>query len=143
MAKKKTQSQTGSSTEHKAYWQMHWVKKVLCGEYSAFARLLFMRIASFGVSGCWMENVTLAAEFGITERYVQMLLTELWIGGELWITSWNSGKRKIYAVRNPEVVAMAKAWCKQECGDGKVTDKADFYRKLKSRGYTTPNISSG
>jgi hypothetical protein len=90
-----------------------------------------------------MENVTLAAEFGITERYVQMLLTELWIGGELWITSWNSGKRKIYAVRNPEVVAMAKAWCKQECGDGKVTDKADFYRKLKSRGYTTPNISSG
>lgn len=143
MAKQHTRTKSGTSTEHKAYWQLHWVKKVLCGEYSAFARLLFMRIASFGAAGCWMENVTLAAEFRITERYVQMLLTELWLGGELWITNWNSGKRKIFAVRNPEVVAMAEAWYQKERKDGKVNDKADFYRKSKTRGYTTPKRRSG
>ncbi len=143
MAKQKTKRQTGSGTGHKAYWQLNWVKRVMCGEYSAFARLLFMRIASFGAAGCWMENVTLAAEFRVTERYIQMLLTELWLGGELWITNWNSSKRKIFAVKNPDVVAMAEERLKAEVKAGVVNDKADFYRKTKSRGFTAPNKRSG
>ena len=143
MAKTRTTGNGRQDTGHKAYWKQPWVQRVMQGKYSAFARLLFMRIASFGVSGCWMENETLAAEFGTTERYIQMLLTELWNGKELWITNWNSSKRKIFAVKNPEVVAMAEARYKQERRDGKVKDKDDFYRKSKSRGYTTPKKRSG
>ena len=143
MVKQRTPRNAESRNGHIAYWKQPWVQSVLQGEYSAFARLLFMRIASFGVSGCWMENETLAAEFRTTERYIQMLLTELWNGQELWITYWLGSKRKIYAVRNPEVKAMAEARYKAELKDGKVSDKADFYRKLKSRGYVTPKKPSG
>ncbi|GAI42279.1 unnamed protein product, partial [marine sediment metagenome] len=142
MAKQRTGRKAGTQKDKTAYWELPWVKKVMQGQYSFYDKLLFMRMASFGVGGCWMDNETLADRLGCCERYVTEGIANLWDGGELWITGWNSSKRRIYAVRNPEVVAMATAWYQKECKAGKVTDKADFYRKMRSRGSTTWNDST-
>jgi hypothetical protein len=143
MANDETPKKSGSGTEHKAHWQQPWAQRVLQGQYSPFEKLLFMRAASFGAKGCIMYSRTLARELGCCERYVREGIAKLWKGGELWITGWDSRNRTIYAIHNPEVVAMAKARYKAELKDGKVADKDDFYRKNKTRGYTTRNDSTG
>ncbi len=143
MANQKRQRKTGSSTEHKAYWQQPWVQRVLQGTYSSFDKMLFMRIASFGADGCWMKNATLMAEFRRSESTIQQAITRLWKGFEFWITGWDSTKRCIYATQNPEVKAMAEAKYKAERKAGKATDKNDFYLKTKTRGYTTPQKATG
>lgn len=143
MAKQNTRRKTGSSTEHKAYWQQPWVQRVLQGNYSSFEKMLFMRIASFGSDGCWMKNGTFMAEFCKSESPIRKAITNLWKGNELWITGWNSSRRRIFVTHNPEVVAMAEAWYKTQLKDGKVTDKSDFYQKNKTRGYTTPSKVTG
>jgi len=142
MANEKTTGKSGSRTEHKAYWQKPWAKRVLMGNYSSFEKLLFMRIASFGAEGCWMKNKTFMAELRRSESTIQQAITKLCDGKELWITGWDSTKRCIYAHHNPEVIAMAEARYKAERKAGKVTDKNDFYMKNKTRGYETVNDSA-
>ena len=143
MAQQKTQRRTGSRTEYKAYWQQPWVQRVLRGKYNFFEKMVFMRTASFGASGCWMYNENYAGELGCCERYVIEAITNLWKGGEFWITGWNSRNRCIYAAHNPEVKAMAEERYKAELKARTVTDKDDFYRKNKTRGYKTLNNSAG
>lgn len=135
MANDKTSQKSGSGREHKAYWQQPWAQRVLQGNYSSFEKLLFMRAASFGVAGCWMKNETFMAEFRRSERTVRTAIAKLQAGGEFWITGWDSHKRWIYAMQNPEVKAMAEVRYKAELKAGKVTDKNDFYVKLKTKGY--------
>lgn len=142
MTNEKTAKKTGSGKEYKAHWQQPWVQRVLRRPYSPFEKLLFMRIASFGAKGCTMYNRTLALELGCSERYVKRGVTKLWMGKEFWITGWDSRNRCIYAHHNPEVAAMAEAMFKAERKDGKVTDKDDFYRQHKMRGYATVNNST-
>ncbi len=143
MAKQNTRRKTGTSTERKAYWQQPWVMRVLQGNYSSFDKMLFMRMVSFGADGCWMKNWTLMGEFRRCESTIQQSITRLWKGGDFWITGWDSTKRCIYAMNNPEVIAMAEARYKAELKDGKVTDKSDFYLKNKTRGYKTPQEATG
>ncbi len=132
-----------TDTGHKAFYQQPWVQRVLRGQYNFFEKMVFVRTASFGASGCWMYNEKYAEELGCCERYVIEAITNLWKGGEFWITGWNSRNRCIYAAHNPEVVAMAEARYKAEVKVGKVTDKRDFYLKNKTRGYTTPPKATG
>lgn len=130
-------------TGHKAFYQQPWVQRVLQGNYSAFAKLLFIRVASFGAPGCWMKNENLKAEFGRSESTIQQAITKLWWGNEFWITGWDSTKRKIYAVQNPEVRVSVEERYKAELKAGHVNNKNDYYLKIKSREHPTPNISSG
>ncbi|MBA7572067.1 hypothetical protein ES708_13842 [subsurface metagenome] len=65
MANEKTPQKSGTGEERKAYWQKMWVTRVMRGGYSSFEKLLFMRINSFGVPGCWMENETIAEDLGL------------------------------------------------------------------------------
>ncbi len=143
MAKTATSRNGQSETGHKAYWLKPWVQRVMQGNYSKFEKLVFMRIASFGADGCWMKNETFMVEFSSSERPIRRAITALQKGGEFWITGWNSSRRRIYATHNPEVKAMAETRYKAELKAGKVTDKADFYRKTKTRGYTTPQKAAG
>ena len=143
MANAKTQRQSRSSKEHKAYWQKPWVQRVLRGKYSSFDKMMFVRIASFGEDGCWMKNQTLMAEFRRSESTIQQAITRLWKGGEFWITGWDSTKRCIYAMHNPEVVAMAEELYRAEFKAGKVKNKSDFYLKNKTRGYQAPSEKTG
>ncbi len=135
MAKPRTPRNAESRAGHIAYWKQPWVQRVLQGTYSSFDKMLFMRIASFGADGCWMKNHTFMVEFRRSDSRVRRAITALWKGGEFWITGWDSTKRRIYATHNPEVKAMAEARYKAELKAGKVTDKSDFYRKNKTRGY--------
>ncbi|GAJ18581.1 unnamed protein product, partial [marine sediment metagenome] len=76
------------------------------------------------------------------ERYVKRGITKLCNGKEFWITGWDSRNRCIYANHNPEVKVMAEERFKVEQKAGKVKDKADFYRKHKTRNYETVNNSA-
>jgi len=138
MANEKTTGKAGSRKEHKAHWQQPWAQRVLQGNYSSFEKLLFMRIASFGAAGCWMRNEVLMAELNRCERNVRTAIAKLWEGKEFWITGWDSHKRCIYAMKNPEVVAMVEEKYRAAVKAGKVADKNDFYIKNKSRGYENP-----
>ena len=132
-----------TDTGHKAFYQQPWVQRVLQGNYSPFAKLLFIRIASFGAHGCWMKNENLKAEFGRSESTIQQAITNLWKGNEFWITGWDSTKRHIYAVQNPEVRESAEERYKAKLKAGKVTNKKDYYLKIKSREHPTPQKTTG
>ena len=137
MAKQRTAGNVETKAGHIAYWKQPWVQRVMQGNYSSFEKLLFMRVASFGRDGCWMHNEALIIELGRCERTIRTAIANLCEGREFWITGWDSHKRCIYANKNPEVQRMVKARYEAELKVGKVKDKDDFYRKLKSRGYTT------
>jgi len=138
MAKNQTQTKSGSGTEHKAYWKRPWAQRVLQGNYGSFEKLVFMRIASFGAPGCWMKNQTFMVEFRRSDSRVRRAITALWKGGEFWITGWDSTKRRIYAINNPEVVAMAEERYKADLKAGKVSSKSEYYLRNKTRGYKPP-----
>ena len=143
MAKTGSTGKGKSDTGYKAFYKQPWVQRVLQGNYSAFAKLLFIRVASFGAPGCWMKNERLKAEFGRSESTIQQAITKLWKGNEFWITGWNSTKRHIYAVQNPEVKLKVEAQYKAELKAGKVKNKSDFYLKIKSREHPTPQKPTG
>jgi len=143
MAKTGSSRKTQTDTGYKAFYQQPWVQRVLQGNYSPFAKLLFIRVASFGASGCWMKNENLKAEFGRSESTIQQAITKLWKGNEFWITGWNSTKRHIYAVQNPEVRVSVEERYKVELKAGHVTDKQDYYLKIKSREHPTPQKPTG
>ena len=137
MASKKTGNKTGQEKDRTAHWQHTWVKRVLRGNYSPFEKLLFMRIKSFGRSGCWMQNETLMDEFSCKRRVITKALTNLWEGDELTITGWNGHGRRIYAKHDPEVRQAIKDWYFKALQTGKVASKEDFFRQKRIRGYTT------
>ncbi len=90
---------------HTAYWQQSWMTKVLSNGYCSFAKLLFMRISSFGEKGCWMNNETLSEEFNRSERTIRRAVSSLWRSGDLVITGWNGHGRKMYAAGNEKARA--------------------------------------
>lgn len=143
MAKSRTGEKAGGKTEHLAHWQQPWVQKVMQGGYSAFTLLLFERVSSFGVSGCSMKNITLMAGLPRKERTIQQSITALWKGEDLLIVNWNGHGRRIYAAKNPEVLAMFREKYDRERKAGTVDGKVDFLRKMRVRGYTTPQKLAG
>ena len=143
MAGKRPANKTGQGKDRKAHWQQPWVECVLQGTYSNFEKLLFMLVTRFGKDGCWMVNETIMEELKCSDRYVQQALTRLWRGGELIITGWNGHGRKIYAARNPEVLAAMNVRYEEARRKGKVKDKNDYQRYERFRCQATPNHSAG
>ncbi len=133
MAKQRTAGNVEKKAGHIAYWKQPWVQRVLQGNYSSFEKLLFMRVASFGRDGCWMHNEAIIIELGRCERTIRTAIAHLCEGSEFWITGWDSHKRCIYANKNPEVQQGVKERYEAERSAGRVTDKADYYRKLKTK----------
>lgn len=142
MAKTRTGEKAGGKTEHKSRWQQPWFKSVMQGDYTAFEKLVFDRVSSFGVNGCYAKDRTLAKDLGCSMRYVKAAIAKLWKGGELWITGWDSRNRYIYAMKNPEVVAKCKERYQEERKAGTVKDKAEFWAYTKTRIVPTVNYSS-
>jgi len=135
MARQKTANKTGHEKDRKPYWEQPWVECVLEGEYSAFAKLLFVRMASFGKAGCWMDNKTLSEKTNHSQTQVTEAISSLWRGGELIITGWNNQSRTIYAARNVEVIAEMNVRYQKARQKGKVKDKVDYQRVERFRCY--------
>jgi len=108
MAKAKQGKQARSKFISEDYWQQSWVKRVMQGEYTEFAKLLFVRLTSFEATGCGLTNAELVAELNTSKSSIRRSLTSLSDGGELLITARESRRRRIYAARHPEVEEKIK-----------------------------------
>lgn len=124
---------SGVAARHTAYWQQKWMTKVLSDGHCSFAKLLFMRIASFGERGCWMTNETLQEEFNRSESTIRRAVSSLWGSGDLIITGWNGHGRKMYAAANPKVKEELNGQCAEAIEKGKVKDFGEYLRKIRFR----------
>ncbi len=116
-----------------AYWQENWITKVMANGHSTQAKLLFMRIASFGESGCWMNNETFGGEFHKSDRTIRRAITSLWSKGDIIVTGWNGHGRKIYATGHPRVqseLMRLYTECKKK---GKVEDIEQYRERIRLR----------
>ena len=116
-----------------AFWQTHWVTKVMRGDYSPLERLLFLRIASFGERGCWMTNETLMWELNCTERPLNKGITKLWEGGEFIVTGWDGHGRRLFAAECPGVREEINEWSKRLIKTKKVANMEEFLKKVRLR----------
>ena len=132
-------AETGKSTRragasnHKAYWQQSWMTKVLSNGYCSFAKLVFMRIASFGERGCWMTNETLSEEFNRSERTIRRAVSSLWMNGDLIVTGWDGHGRKMYASSHPNVKEKLNADCAQMLARGRIESVSEYGGKVRLR----------
>jgi len=120
-------------TKHTAYWQQEWMTKVLSNGCCSFAKLLFMRIASFGERGCWMTNETLQEEFNRSESTIRRAITSLWSSGDLIITGWNGHGRKMYASSHPEVRPEIDRKMAEAIRKGRVKTNSEYLSKIRLR----------
>ena len=118
---------------HTAYWQQEWMRKVLSNGCCSFAKLLFMRIASFGERGCWMTNETIGEEFNRSESTIRRAVTSLWNNGDLIITGWNGHRRKMYAAQNQKVKDKLNEEYNQARMKGKVNSFEEHCAKIRLR----------
>lgn len=118
---------------HTAYWQQQWMTKVLSNGCPTFAKLLFMRIASFGERGCWMNNETLGEEFNRSERTIRRAVSSLFENGDLVITGWSNQSRKMYAKRNPKVKDELNRGFDEAMKKGRIKDFEEYCAKIRLR----------
>jgi hypothetical protein len=116
-----------------AYWQAGWITKVLSNGHNPQAKLLFMRIASFGEKGCWMTNETFGEEFNKCERTIRRAITSLWSKGDVVVVGWNGHGRKIYAAGHPRVRNELMRLYKECQGKGKVKTIDEYRDKIRLR----------
>lgn len=121
------------SGKRTAYWQERWMTKVLCDGHCSFAKLLFMRIASFGARGCWMTNETIAEEFNRSERTIRRAVSSLWSSGELIVTGWNGHGRKMYVAGDPKVREELNRGCAEALAKGKIKTNEEWLAKIRLR----------
>lgn len=133
MAETKRPVKVGNGKARTAYWQQKYMTKVLCNGHCSFAKLLFMRIASFGERGCWMNNETLAEELGIHERTVRRAVSSLWESGDLVITGWDGHGRTMYAARHPKVSETLNKRYHEMRTRGKVETVEQWRAKVRLR----------
>ena len=129
----KAVSKTGHGKDRRAYWQQAWMTKVLSNGYCSFAKLVFMRIASFGERGCWMTNETLSEEFNRSERTIRRAVSSLWSSGDLIITGWNGHGRKMYASGNPKVREELNRGCVEMMKKGRIKTNAEYLVRIRLR----------
>jgi len=120
-----------------AYWQEKWVTNVLANGHSPQAKLLFMRIASFGESGCWMNNETFSDEFNRSNRTIRRAITSLWSKGDIIVTGWNGHGRKIYASGHPRVQPELMRLYEECKKKGKVETIEDYRDRIRLRRWKT------
>lgn len=133
MAKSNGTKAKGGVRQHTAYWKQDWMTKVLSDGHCSFAKLLFMRIASFGERGCWMTNESLEEEFNRSESTIRRAVSSLWESGDLIITGWNGHGRKMYAAANPRVREELNRGCAEALGKGKVESQEEYLTKIRLR----------
>ena len=133
MSEKTTHKNNGAVKKGVAYWQTDWMTKVLSNGYNPQTKLIFMRIASFGERGCWMNNETFREEFNRSERTVRRSISALWSKGDIVIFGWNGHGRKIYARSHPKVKPEIDAQYKEQKSRGKVENIEQFLAKVRMR----------
>ena len=116
-----------------AIWQTDWMTKVLSNGYNPQAKLIFMRIASFGERGCWMINETFQEEFGRSDRTIRRAISALWSKGDIIITGWNGHGRKIYAASHPKVRSTLNSLYNEARKAGKVETVEQYRAKTRMR----------
>jgi len=127
------QKAKAGSSKHTAYWQQQWMTKVLSNGCCSFAKLMFMRIASFGERGCWMTNETLGEEFNRSDSTIRRAITSLWENGDLIITGWNGHGRKMYAAGNQKVRDELNRGCAEAIKKGKIKTVHEYMAKMRLR----------
>ncbi|KKN18850.1 hypothetical protein LCGC14_0951590 [marine sediment metagenome] len=133
MAEKKKIKTNGSMKKGVAYWQTDWVKRVLSNGHNPQAKLLFMRIASFGEKGCWMKNETLGEDFNRSDRTIRRAITSLWQKGDIIVTGWNGHGRTLYAAGHPMVLDKLMELYESAKQKGKVKDLSEYREKSRYR----------
>lgn len=116
-----------------AYWQENWVIKVMANGHSPQAKLLFMRVASFGESGCWMNNETFSDEFGRSDRTIRRAITSLWSKGDIVVIGWNGHGRTLFAAGHPRVQDELMRRYGEAKKKGKVENIEEFRDRIRLR----------
>lgn len=127
------QKKHGAVKKVESVWQKSWMTKVLSNGHSPQAKLIFMRIASFGESGCWINNDTFQEEFNRSEDTIRRCITSLWSKRDIIITGWNGHGRKMYASGHPNVKPMINALYIKYKRAGKVNTVEEFNQLMRLR----------
>ena len=133
MSNNKQTKTRGAVKKQAAYWQEDWITKVLSNGYNAQAKLVFLRIASFGERGCWMINETLQEEFNRSDRTIRRAISSLWSKGDIIVTGWNGHGRKIYAAAHPKVRPTLNKQYNEARQSGKVETVEQYQAKIRLR----------
>lgn len=133
MPEKKRTNSNGAMKKGVAYWQTDWMTKVLSNGYNPQAKLVFMRIASFGERGCWMNNETFQEEFNRSDRTIRRAISALWSKGDIIITGWNGHGRKLYAASHPRVRSTLNALFNEAKKAGKIETVEQYRAKVRLR----------
>jgi hypothetical protein len=133
MPEKTSDKNNGAVKKQGSLWQQKWLTKVMSNGHNAQAKLIFMRIASFGEAGCWMTNETIQGEFHRSEDTVRRAITSLWSKGDIIITGWDGHGRKMYAAGHPKVKPAINALYEQARRSGKVVSVDEFHKKIRLR----------
>lgn len=123
----------GAVKKREAYWQTDWITRVLSNGHNPQAKLLFMRIASFGEKGCWMNNETFSDEFNRSERTIRRSISSLWSKGDVIVTGWNGHGRTIYATGHPKVKEELNRRYYEALQKGKVQSQEEYLVKIRLR----------
>jgi len=133
MSEKTAKRSNGAMKKQESYWQADWMTKVLSNGYNAQAKIVFMRIASFGERGCWMKNETLQEELGRSESTIRRAVSSLWTKGDIIVTGWNGHGRKMYAAGHPKVRPELNALYDAARLAGKVDTVEQYKSKVRLR----------
>ncbi len=133
MAETKKTNSNGEVKKGVAYWQAGWIARVMANGHNPQAKLLFMRIASFGEKGCWMNNETFSGDFNRSERTIRRAITSLWEKGDVIVTGWNGHGRTIYAAGHPKVKDELNRRFYEAMKKGKIKDKSEYLVKVRLR----------
>lgn len=133
MAETRRAKNGGAMKSKVAYWQNPWISRVLANGHNPQAKLLFMRIASFGEKGCWMNNETFSEEFNKSDRTIRRAITSLWLKGDVIVTGWNGHGRTIYAAGHPKVKEELNRRFLMAVQKGKVKTIEEHTAKIRRR----------
>lgn len=133
MPTKTTTKRSGAMKKGVAYWKTDWMTKVMSNGYNPQAKLVFMRIASFGENGCWMNNETFGEEFNRSDRTIRRAISRLWEKGDVIVLGWNGHGRKMYAAGHPHVPAKMREMYNKAKSAGKANTPEEFFDKVRKR----------
>ena len=140
MADKKSPKHNGAVKKGVAFWQTDWMTKVMSNGHNPQAKLIFLRIASFGASGCWMNNETFSDDFNRSGRTIRRAVSSLWSKGDIIIVGWNGHGRRMYASDHPDVKGELNAQFYQAKEKGKVKTVEEWRIKYRLRSPITPTL---
>ncbi|KKN16764.1 hypothetical protein LCGC14_0972590 [marine sediment metagenome] len=133
MADKRESKTNGATKKGAGIWQADWMTKVLANGHNPQAKLVFMRIASFGERGCWMINETFQDEFNRSDRTIRRAITSLFEKGDIIVTGWNGHGRKMYAAGHPKVKDELNRGYFEARKKGKVKTNEEYLAKIRLR----------